>query len=158
MKTCKDFKDLVLLDHFDGEADVDAKAWIASHAAACPGCRSFLVHVQQGLKVPFEKAVREPVPAGLWSSIREKIVEQEVLQEEPGFFERFWGMLAPVPSWAPALASVLVVVALSGAVFYGRQATLAKENSRVEYLAQLFSTDAGSQAAGAKDMVEEYFL
>jgi predicted anti-sigma-YlaC factor YlaD len=161
MKKCEQIKDLILTDYIDGELDKNLVESIESHLLECGDCRAFLKEVKNNAALPFQKVLREPVPAQLWSAIKENI-ENENRATNPleGIYEKLKGLIV-FPKLVPVFAS-LVLMFLAGSVTLNTvHIQQAKDRDQGEYLVALLSP-TGSLAQGDNNdlgtPIEHYFL
>ena len=162
MDICKGFRDLILTDYIDGEADAAIRKRIDEHLLRCPGCRALVKEVQENLIRPFSPDEREPVPEEVWSSIREKIgnetaVSKTVVKDLIGRWLEFfiWPRLSLV------LGNFVMLILIGAVVFHQQQIQQAKEKEQGAYLVYLFGTNEVSPETennGGDTSIEKYFL
>jgi len=161
MKKCDGFRDLILTDYIDGELDKDAVAGVEGHLLDCSDCRAFFKEVKTNGALPFQQAIRPPVPSELWSTIKQRIED-----EKQGSFsledliDKLRGLIV-FPRIVPVFAS-LIVMFLAGSVTLNTiQVQQAKDREQGEYLVSLLSSSGASLPADNNEgttPIEHYFL
>lgn len=154
MSHCKDIRDLILTVDFDTEAGAGERRLLKEHLRVCGDCRAFRREVQEHLGAGLKSAPRSEVPEHLWASISEKIYNT-ALDNKPGLLEQFSGFFK-FPKFAPALASLMVMVLITSLYFHHRIAEWSKAKEQGEYLASLLT--ASDTAPESESALEKYFL
>ncbi len=161
MKKCEHFKDLILTDYLDGELDKNLAESLESHLLDCGDCRAFFKDVKNNASLPFQKVSQQPVPAELWSAIKQKIENQDQAANPlEVILDKLKGLIV-FPRLVPVFAS-LVLMFLAGSVTLNTvHIQRAQDKEQGEYLVSLLST-AGSSAQsdnnGLGTPIEHYFL
>ena len=161
MKKCDHFKELILTDYMDGELDKDAVAGLESHLLDCVDCRAFFKEVKNNAVVPFKQALRQPVPAELWDTIKQNIEQKDQVSNPlEDLLDKLKGLIV-FPRMVPVFAS-LVLMLLAGSVTLNTiQVQQAKEKDQGEYLVSLLSPTSTSTSSDNNDggtPIEHYFL
>jgi hypothetical protein len=164
MKKCEHFKDLILTDYIDGELDKSLAGSLESHLLDCSDCRAFLKEVKDNAAIfPVSCSadmVRQPVPVGLWSTIKQRIEHEN--QEDPlaDFIDKLKGLIV-FPRLVPIFASFVLMLLAGSVTLNTIQIQQTKEKDQGEYLVSLLSpTDASSQTDNNEGTtpIEHYFL
>jgi hypothetical protein len=161
MKKCDHFKDQILTDYIDGRLDNDAVQGLENHLLGCGECRTFLKEVRNIASMPFQQASLQPVPAGLWDSIKQGLEHEEQVTDPLGdMIDRLKGFIV-FPRLVPVFAS-LVLMLLAGSVTLNNiQVQQARDKDQGEYLVSLLSSTGSSSQTGNSDLgtpIEHYFL
>jgi anti-sigma factor RsiW len=161
MKKCEQIKDLILTDFIDGELDKGLAESIENHLLDCSDCRAFFKEVKNNASLPFQKALQGPVPAQLWSAIKEKI-ESENQAKGPieDILDKLRG-LTVFPRLVPVFASVALMLIVGSVTFNTVQVQQAKDKDQGEYLVALLSPTGPSTQGDNNDLgtpIEHYFL
>jgi anti-sigma factor RsiW len=115
---CEDYR-ILIEDHVDGSLDDRAAARVSSHTASCAKCASFHLELirEQEVYARYKRDV-ELTPI-LWTSIAERI-KQDRAEKPQGLMARLREQLRgafAAPRLSPALAAVLVIIAIGATVF-----------------------------------------
>jgi anti-sigma factor RsiW len=161
MKKCDHFKDLILTDYIDGELDKNSFGILESHLLDCSDCRAFLKEVKDNAALPFQQALRQPAPAGLWDMIKQSI-EHENQARSPladGIAQlKGWGLTLRM---APVFASLILMLLAGSVTLNTIQVQQAKEKDQGEYLVSLLSSRDSLVPPDNNDLgtpIEHYFL
>jgi len=161
MKKCDYFKDLILTDYIDGELDKNVAGSLERHLLDCSDCRAFFKEVKNNAAMPFQQVLRQPVPAGLWDTIKQNI-EHENQASGPiaDLIDKLKGLIV-FPRLVPVFAS-LILMLLAGAVTFNTiQIQQARDKAQGEYLVSTLGS-TGSLAladnSGLGTPIEHYFL
>jgi anti-sigma factor RsiW len=161
MKKCDQYKDLILADYIDGELDKDLAENLEAHLLDCGDCRAFLKEVKNNAAMPFQKVLQQPVPVGLWSTIRQNI-EQENRETDPlaEFIDRLKGLIV-FPRLVPVLASIALMFMVGSVTLNTVQVQRAQDKDQGEYLVAMLSPTGSSAQGDNNDLgtpIEHYFL
>lgn len=112
----------IIEEYFDSELDGRESKKVAEHLTACVGCNEVYESLQQEqqLYVQYERDIE--VTSALWQGVQARIKQESVRQEtsQPiGMVERlrkFFTETFQAPRFSPALAAMLVVVAVGATV------------------------------------------
>jgi hypothetical protein len=161
MKKCDHFKDLILTDYMDKELDKDLSESLESHLLDCSDCRAFFKDVKDAVALPFQQASHQPVPAELWSAVKEGI-EHANQAGDPlaDFIERLKGFIV-FPKMVPVFASVILMFLAGSVTLNTIQVQQAKDKDQGEYLVSLLSPTSLSTSSDKNDggtPIEHYFL
>ncbi len=161
MKKCDQFKDLILTDYIDGELDKNSAESLESHLLDCGDCRTFFKEIKNNTVLPFQQALRQPVPAGLWDAIKQSIDhENQAAGPLADLIARLKGWLV-FPRMVPVFAS-LILMFLAGSVTLNTiQVRQARDKDQGEYLVSMLSPTSTSGQAdnnGWGTPIEHYFL
>lgn len=127
---CEDYR-ILIEDYVDGSLDDRAAARVSSHTASCAECASFHLELirEQEVYARYNRDV-ELTPM-LWASIAERI-KQDRVEKPQGLMARLREQLQgafAAPRLSPALAAVLVIIAIGATVF-----VMSRLNSRERQL------------------------
>lgn len=142
---CEDYR-ILIEDYVDGSLDDRAAARVSSHTASCAECASFHLELirEQEVYARYNRDV-ELTPM-LWASIAERI-KQDRAEKPQGLMARLREQLQgafAAPRLSPALAAVLVIIAIGATVF-----VMSRLNSRErELIAASNSNKAVETAPG----------
>jgi anti-sigma factor RsiW len=161
MKKCDYFKDLILTDYIDGELDKNLGASVESHLLDCSDCRAFFKEVKNNTALPFQQALQQPVPAGLWEAVRQSIEhENQVSSPLADFIDKLKSLVV-FPRMVPVFAS-LILIFLAGSVTLNTiHIQQVKDKDQGEYLVALLSPSGPSTTSdnnGLETPIEHYFL
>ena len=156
MDKCEQFKDLILTDYIDGEADQTVKQQIDAHLLVCPDCLRLAEEVKKNAVVPFTQVSREAVPDGIWEGIKERIGQEAPWHTR---VQDFVSALAG-PRAVPAFAGLVLLTLVWSTVLHDQQLRQVKEKEQGEYLVSvLSSTDQSAETDNtAETPIETYFL
>jgi anti-sigma factor RsiW len=161
MKKCDYFKDLILTDYIDGELDKNSAGGLESHLLDCSDCRVFFKEVKDNAALPFQQALRQPVPVQLWDTIKQSI-EHENQAKSPltDYIAQLKGWVV-APRMVPVFAS-LILMFLAGSVTLNTiQVQQAREKDQGEYLISLLGPRDSLVPSENNDFgtpIEHYFL
>jgi anti-sigma factor RsiW len=161
MKKCEQFKDLILTDYIDGQLDKNFSESLEGHLLDCSDCRAFFKEVKNNATLPFQKVLQQPVPAGLWSAIKQNI-EQENQAAAPlsDFIKKLKGLIV-FPRLVPVFASVVLMFLAGSVTLNTVQVQRAQDRDQGEYLVALLSSTGSSAQGDNNDLgtpIEHYFL
>jgi len=160
MKKCDQYKDLILTDYIDRQLSQEVSSELENHLLDCSDCRIFLKEVKNN-KTPFQQAFQEQVPGELWDTIKQKIENDNQVNDR---IEDILGKLRGLiffPRLVPVFVS-FVLMLLAGSVTFNRiqiQQTQARDQG--EYLVSLLSNTTSVSQAESNDLgtpIEHYFL
>ena len=164
MKKCDHFKDLILTDYIDGELDKNSVGNLESHLLDCSDCRVFLKEVKDNAALPFQQALRQPVPAEFWDTIKQSI-EHENQARSPlaDCIAQLKGLIAflAFPRMAPVFASLILMLLVGSVTLNTIQIQRTREKDQGEYLVSLMSSRDSSVPSDNNDLgtpIEHYFL
>jgi hypothetical protein len=112
----------IIEEYFDAELGERDSAKVAEHIAVCAGCNEVYQSLQQEqqLYVHYQRDVE--VTSVLWQGVQSRIRQEAARQEigqQPGVVERlrrFFTETFHAPRFSPALAAMLVVIAVGATV------------------------------------------
>ena len=139
MKSCEEFKDLIVTSYIDAQIDKVSKNNLESHLLDCADCRAYLREVKAYAVVPFQNAPLEPVPSQLWDSIAQEIVKQHQSKDlVANIIGQFKGLLA-LPRLVSILASLMVMFLVGSITYNNINIQKAKSTEQAEYLVSLIN-------------------
>ncbi|MBF0571863.1 MAG: zf-HC2 domain-containing protein [Candidatus Omnitrophica bacterium] len=161
MKKCDQFKSQILTDYMDKELNKISIEEIESHLLDCGDCRVFFKEVKNRTVLPFQQAMRQPVPEELWDLVKQNI---EHSNHATVHLENFIGKLKGLitfPRMIPAFASLILMLLAGSVALNTIQTQRYQEKDQGEFLVALLSS-TGSQAfsdsSDLKTPIEHYFL
>lgn len=104
---CVECQDLIITGYIDNELAGNDRRSLAEHLSTCAACREFKDAVVQSAVEPFRGHTPAPVPAYIWTELRNRLAAQPTA---PGIR---WQQLLSFPRVALVAAS-LVFVLLAG--------------------------------------------
>ena len=161
MKKCEQFRDLILTDYIDGELNKNAAGGLESHLLDCSDCRALLKEVKNNAALPFQQVRHQPVPAGLWDTIKQNI-EQENRASNPlaDLIEKLKGLIV-FPRLVPVFASLIMMLLAGSVTLNTIQVQQARDKDQGKYLVSTLGS-TGSLAladnSGLGTPIEHYFL
>lgn len=161
MNTCKVIQNLILTDYLDGEADAQLKARVDAHLASCQECRVFASFAEKRLAALFKQTIAEDVPADLWPAIKQRIEKKSTLNPVYGNFFNWMGSFFSTPYLTSALATMSIVLLLTGGGFFHQFLVKSESKDQGEYLISLWrSTDSALDIQSSAEQIplEQYFL
>jgi predicted anti-sigma-YlaC factor YlaD len=162
MNRCKEIQDLLQTDYFDQQVRLQDKQLIQEHLKQCFACRE-LEKKLQAQRMLFQGAKPEPVPAHIWSNIREAIIAERLEQEEApayGILERLKSLIflrRPVVVLATSVFSVIIIAAVFVNLSMQKQLAISKQ-AAAEGIAGYSLSASGSAIDDLGTNIEEYFL
>ena len=160
---CERIQELLKADYLDNEINPKDAQALKEHLAACAHCRT----VDEQLRLQrtlFQEAGVQKAPERVWEAIRDKIIAEQLAEEQrlsAGIFERlrnYVGAPRPAVVWAGALTVVFFAVFFAGMLMQRGQ-MVSKQDSLNGDLAAYSLNGAGDTAVvdfGTE--IEEYFL
>lgn len=112
--TCERVQELLLTDYIDGQLSAEVLREVEEHLDACERCRNFRDDVRRRITAPLKSFEKQSPPEGVWLNIKSAIFEEEQLKEHrfDWLRERLSTLIKPVPVFAIATATAVVLVAL----------------------------------------------
>lgn len=161
---CRDLREQILTDYFDGRMEGATKEALEAHLAVCEACRAYAATARKAVIEPFSRAERVTPPESLWQQLSARIEAEQgsPVTPEPGFTEKLKSLFRwPKPAFAAAAVVALLVVA----VVTMRLPRIQEEtvttamSEEIEYITDLL--EGPNQVAtldGYGTLIEEYFL
>ncbi len=159
MKKCEQIKDLILTNYMDGQLDLKLRQGVEEHLLDCRDCRAFFKEIKNHTVLPFHQGNPQPVPAQLWSNIKESLAEDQQPALGQGLVEALKDLFV-FPRLVPMLAS-LVVMLMAGTVSLNTiQEQHLQDKDQGEYLVSLLgkATAAATETIEPSTPIEHYFL
>jgi anti-sigma factor RsiW len=157
MKKCEHYKNLIITDYIDGQANKKDGPEVEDHLLDCADCRAFFREIKSQVG-SFQETCLEPVPAQLWDSIKDAIEVEKQSDPLKDFIEGLKGWLM-LPRVVPVFGS-LVLMLLAGSVTLNTvQLQQAQDKAQGEYLVSLLApVGSSSDSNDLGTPIEHYFL
>jgi predicted anti-sigma-YlaC factor YlaD len=159
MPKCEQIRDWILTDYIDGWLDKKMTGQLEGHLLDCRDCRAFFKEVKDNVSLPFQQISQQPVPAALWTAIKQTIEQKKQASPWANFVDGLKGWLV-FPRLVPVFATLAVMLIVGSATINNIHLRQAQDRDQGEYLVSLLAP-AGTSAGAETDLgtpIEHYFL